>query len=314
MATQKSLSEKIQETLIKYEKIMQRNNLSITATNWIALGAAAAFILSIIGFFLFGFFGLDSPLLLAIVVFFVVIDLIWGYPLTLDMARISQIEETFPNVLKQLADTLKAGGTYEFALREVTESDLGPLTRELKLVLRRLEEGQNLDKSLFLMQENIDSRLVKRTLTIIIDALKSGGGLADILDDIADDMRDLHRIQIERKSKTTMQFLFLITAGAIVGPAIMGFTTTILDFLISTAAKSQAVSQVIIDTALQTKTLITFILTLYIIIEIIASSVLLALMRDGQIKKSIIYLPILLFLGLFLFYASRILTRFILHF
>jgi flagellar protein FlaJ len=230
------------------------------------------------------------------------------------LARTNAIEDAFPNVLKQLADTLKAGGTYEFALREASENDYGPLTGELKLVLRRLEEGQNLDKSLQLMQENIDSRLVKRTLSIIIDALKSGGGLAEILDDIADDMRDLHHIQIERRAKTTMQTMFLVTAGAVVGPAIFGFTTTVLEFLITTAANTNAIDKNIIATATQTKNILLFLLTLYVAIETVAASLMLGLMRDGQAKKSIIYVPILLFVGLFCFYAARIATKVILKF
>ncbi|MBS3061195.1 MAG: type II secretion system F family protein [Candidatus Diapherotrites archaeon] len=314
MKETKPFNERIQQMLVKYEKVMQKNGVSTTATNWIALAFGSAIILSVLGFLVFSLVGLDHPLLITVVVFFVVIDLVLGYPLSLDMQRINRIEEAFPNVLKQLGDTLKAGGTYEFALREVSDSDYGPLTKELKLVLRRLEEGQNLDKSLQLMQEEIDSRLVKRTLTIIIDALKSGGGLAEILDEIADDMRDLHRIQLERRTKTTMQVLFLVTAGAIVGPAIMGFTTTVLEFLITTAVKSQAIQPDVIEQSLQSKQIIIFLLTSYIIIEAIAASILLGLMRDGQAKKSIIYIPVLLFMGLFLFYGARIITKVILHF
>ncbi len=312
--TKETLEQKIQNWLAKYERAMQNNGINTSATNWIALGTGAAVIVAVVSFFVISLLGVESPALLAAVCFFLIIDLSLGYPMALDMQRINKIEEAFPNVLKQLADTLKAGGTYEFGLREITESDYGPITREIKLVLRRMEEGQNLDKSLQLMSENIDSRLVKRTLTIIIDALKSGGGLSEILDDIADDMRSLHRIQIERKSKTTMQMLFLVTAGAVVGPAIMGFTTTVLEFLITTAANTQAIQQAVIDQSLQAKQIITFLLALYIVIEVIAASLLLGLMRDGQAKKSIIYIPILLFVGMFLFYASKIVTKLILHY
>ncbi|MDO8625399.1 MAG: type II secretion system F family protein [Candidatus Diapherotrites archaeon] len=310
----KRINERIQNALDQYEKIMQRNGLTTSATNWIALGVGGSILGCIASFFLFSLIGLDSPLLLALVLLFLIADLVIGYPITLDINRTNQIEDAFPNVLKQIADTLKAGGTYEFALREASENDYGPLTKELKLVLRRLEEGQNLDKSLSLMQENIDSRLVKRTLAILIDALKSGGGLADILDDIADDMRDLHRIQLERKTKTTMQTMFLIASGAVIGPAIFGFTTSVLEFLITTATHTNAIQQTIIDRAIAAKQTILFLLTLYIIIETVAASILLGLMRDGKARKSIIYIPLLLFVGLFCFYAARIATKIILKF
>ncbi len=312
MTTNPPFEMRVREWLVKYEHTMQKNGLYSSATNWIALGIGSALIGGITAFVVFSFLGLDSPALLGIVSLLCILDIVIGYPLALDLKRVSLIEEAFPNVLKQLSDTLKAGGTYEFALRELSESDYGPLTEELKLVLRRIEEGENLDRSLELMKTEIDSRLVQRTLTIIIDALKSGGGLSEVLEDIANDMRELRRIQLERKSKTTLQTLFLITAGALVGPAILAFSTSIIEFLITTSAGTGAVSEAKIVSAIQIKQLIVFLLTGFIVIETIAASILISLMREGKAKKSIIYMPMLMFTALLVFYVTRILTRVIL--
>ena len=72
--------------------------------------------------------------------------------------------------------------------------------------------------------------MVKRSVTIIIDSVKAGAGLADILDQIADDIRDTNRINHERRSQTLMQVLFMVTAGAMVTPFIFGLISTIVDF------------------------------------------------------------------------------------
>ena len=48
---------------------------------------------------------------------------------------INAIEEALPDALKQLSDTLKAGGTYEYALREIATSEYDYLSKEMKNVI-----------------------------------------------------------------------------------------------------------------------------------------------------------------------------------
>ncbi len=288
----------MQETLLqKYGKYLRLNIARIDPRIWIIASAAIAAAMASIVYLIIFFKILNISMIFPFVTGFVVLDLMIGYPYIKEMDRIDEIETTLPEALKQMADTLKAGGTYEYALREISTADYGPLTKEIDNVLRKLEEGENFENSLKTLSENIDSRLVQRSVTIIIDSIKAGAGLADALEEIAEDIRELHHIGIERKTRTMMGFLFIFFAGSIVAPAIFGLVSTIISFLIGTVATSGIATTTEITKAIGVKDALLMLMQIYIFIEVIATSAILALMRGGKINKSLIYAPILLFLA-----------------
>lgn len=297
------------ETILqKYGKYLRTNVARIDAKIWILASVAIAAAISGILYLLIFFGILNVSIIFVFVVGFVLADLLIGYPIMKEGRRIDEIEEVLPDALKQMADTLKAGGTYEYALRELSTASYGPLTKEVDTVLRKLEEGENFENSLHSLSENIDSRLVQRSITIIIDSIKAGAGLADVLDEIADDIRELHHIKVERRSRTIMGFMFLLFAGSIVAPAIFGLVTTIINFLISAVSNSGIATAVQITAAIAVRDQLLLLLQVYVFIEVIASSIMLGIMREGKPSKSLIYAPILLFVAYVSMTAAAILS------
>lgn len=300
--------------LRKYREQMDKNRLTLPLSNWLAMSLGGSIALAIIGYFLFRLIGLDNPSLLSGILFLVSLDLTIGYPIYLELRRLDAVEKALPDALKQIADTLRAGGTYEFALRELASSDFGPLTKEIQKVLRKLDEGENMENSFkTLANDNSESRLVRRSVTIVIDSLKSGASLSDVLDQISDDIRELRRIASERKSRTVMGVMLIVAAGAIVAPALFGLNGSVLEFLIKTAKQnkiaeiaSQTGGGVSIAQSEAALAFISFIIVFYIFVELVACSIMVALMRDGKAGKSIIYAPILLLIGLMAYYGTRL--------
>lgn len=314
------------EFLKKYEKYLDEINLKVDPVLWIFLSFLIAVIVGILTFFILQLFSpvtdsvqvalgaqdpplTESMIMLVFVMFFVACDLMMGYPYIKGIQRINSIENELPEALKQMADILKAGGTYEYALREISHADFGPLTDELENVLRKLEEGENFEDSLSTLSYNIDSRLVKRSVTIIVDSVKAGAGLANVLEEIAEDIRDTNRINHERRSQTLMQVLFMVTAGAIVTPFIFGLVSTIVGFLISASSNLSTLSEEVRREATGSKYALLYLLQIYIFIEITASSLMISLMREGKKNKSIIYLPVLLFIGYVIYFVSQIISK-----
>lgn len=226
----------------------------------------------------------------------------FGYPYMKKQSIIDSIEKNLGDALKQMADTLKAGDTYESALREVSESDYGRLSEEMANALRRLEDGETLENSLMVFSKRIDSKIVKRSVTIILDSIKTGASLADILEEISDDVRDFQRLKSERKAETTMQFLFMLVAGGIIAPAIFGEINAVIGGFGLIGNQTLTEQQLIDANALNA--LIVTLIQLYIIIEVVGAGIMMSLIRAGNISKSIIYLPLLLLLAFISFYAS----------
>lgn len=287
----------------KYKKMLKDIKFKMPAELWMLISTAISLCAAIATFGLIALLHLAISPLVSLVIFLVVIDTMLGYPYLLAMKRINAIEEALPDALKQLADTLKAGGTYEYAFREISTSEYGPLSKEMENVLRKMEEGENLEDSLNSFSRNVDSTLVKRTIAIINDAIKAGAGLADILDDIADDVRAMHRIARERISGTMLQVIFIVTAGSVVAPIIMGLVTTVVQLLIETSA-GIATSKAMVVEAVATRNTIVTLMQIYLIIEVAASGLMISLTREGKINKSLIYIPVLLLIAFICYYLA----------
>jgi pilus assembly protein TadC len=292
----------------KYAKDLEELNLKVDPLVWIILSLIVAFLLSMLTYFILLLVNGLFAWIMVLIIGFVTADLLIGYPYLKGISRIKEIENDLPDALKQMADILKAGGTYEYALREIASSDFGPLTKEIRTVLRKLEEGENFENSLLSLSKNIDSRLVQRSVTIIIDSVRAGAGLADILEEIAEDIRQTNRIEHERKGQTLMQVLFMIAAGTIVTPFIFGLVTTVSNFMISTTAQFTTEGVAIARKAIENKNLLITLMQLYIFVEVSATSVMLSLMREGKKNKSIIYVPVLLFIAYIVYFVASIVT------
>lgn len=175
----------------------------------------------------------QSGPILAMAAFVAILSLIVGIPITIRNNRIASIEKNLPDALKHMALVLKSGGTTEGALEEAANADYGPLSDDLKLGLKRLKEGKSFDEILKDIAMNSGSILFARTSSLIIDARKAGAGLADVMNAISDEARDLIRITRERKSRTMMHVLFLVVSGLLLSPFIFGFTMSIVSFMSS---------------------------------------------------------------------------------
>jgi len=232
-----------------------------------------------------------------------VLILLLGYPYLRKESIINSIEKNFSDALKQMADTLKAGDTYESALREVANSDYGRLSEEIDLALRRLEEGENLETALGVFADRVDSRLIRRTVIIILDSIKSGASLSDILEEIAEDVRDMYRIKEERKSTTTMQFMFMVASGGIIAPLIFGEVNSVMT--VFSLVTTQALSEAQMVAATQTTTFMFMLVEAYLIIEIIGTGLMMSIIREGKVNKSIIYIPVLLLLAFIVYYLAK---------
>jgi len=284
-----------------YEGWMEFDKMKFNPPTWILLGIATTIAVAVLSYIL-SIFIIREVTLLPYAFGFAALVLFMGYPYMKKESIINSIEKNFSDALKQMADTLKAGDTYESALREVASSDYGRLSEEMGEALRRLEEGENLETALGGFAAKIDSKLVKRTITIVLDSIRTGASLAEILEEIAEDVRDMQRLKEERKSNTTMQFLFMVAAGGIIAPMIFGEVNAVMEtfarITLSTLTEAQKVA------ASKSSEFIVILIQVYIIIEVIGSGVMMSLIREGKINKSVIYIPLLILVAFVVYYLT----------
>ncbi len=117
----------------------------------------------------------------------------------------------------------------------------------------------------------------------------------------------MHRIGRERKSRTLLQTIFLFAAGAAVAPMIFGFTTTIVDVLVGSAAGAASSRSAVVE-AKEAIEIIFIGVQFYIFAEIAAASAMIALMREGKLSKSLLYFPILIFIAYLVYIIAGIVS------
>ncbi|MFH1780335.1 MAG: type II secretion system F family protein [Candidatus Micrarchaeota archaeon] len=304
-------TEKYHELELYYESTGFRFSLPV----FVAMMLAVSLVSFVALMFILGDFVISVIALLA------VFSLIISIPIASRNNRIDEIEIALPDALKHMALVLKAGGTTESALDEVSNADYGPLSVELGRALKKLRGGQSFDDVLIEAAEHSGSLLFRRTVLIIIDAKRSGAGLADVMFAIAEDARDVLHIKRERKSRTVMHVLFLIVSGIILSPFIFGFAISIVNYIsvgVASAVKGVAAPAcwpgqgalcwlhlplTICD--------LNLVLILFLVITAILTSITLGIIREGRAQKFLLYTPIMILVSLLVYEIGKFGSNFI---
>ncbi len=213
------------------------------------------------------------------------IDLAFGLPFFKADKKLTEMEDKLPDVLGHMSTTLKTGGTIEMALREVSKMDYGPITPGMRKMLKNIREGITFEEAFRRFGEETRSDLIQKVATIIISARKSGGALTETLSALSQDIRAVARLKRERKTKTFMQFLFLITAGVIVAPLVFGIVHSVLMILIKSSATGAAAATGLAATY-------DFLFKTYILVESSLTMMGAVMIREGKLSRSVLYIPI----------------------
>ncbi len=215
----------------------------------------------------------------------VVGDLIVTLPYIRGYQKVREIEENLPDALKQMASTLRSGGTYEVALREVVYSDYGELSKQFAHVLKDLESGMDLRRAFERLAGRVPSEDLRRMVTIMLDAIQMGGGLAGVLEDIAEDLRELNKIKTERKVRTAMQTIFIMLLSTVLGPFIFGAASGLMDYMAELGKEFSSkglLSPENVESSLAGIHAIQGMILFYTIFQAVAAALIVSMIREGR--------------------------------
>ena len=272
--------------------------VKVPSSYWLGVVVLFSFLLGGVGY-------LVSPKL-GILMFVVILDLGIGIPIYLYDRHINNIERYWAEALKLIADTMKAGSSFDYALREVCVADFGELSFEINEVIRRIEMGDSTTKALDVLSYRVESKIVRRTVTLIKESLRTGAPLAEVLEEIAHDTQYIFRIKKERQTKTMLQTIFIVATSAVVAPFIFGMTRVITKFLTDVATTTGIASADALVVAITTQSTIFMLLDIYIVIEVLAASAMIAVMREGKLSPMYVYFPVLLVLAYVVYSISQV--------
>ncbi len=114
--------------------------------------------------------------------------------------RTNLFSKQLGDALMIISNSLKAGFTFEQSLVNIAKDLPDPISTEFKQVTRELELGSSLDESLTALSKRMQNNDLELLTTTVVIQKQIGGNLADIIETIAETMRD--RITIKNTIKT----------------------------------------------------------------------------------------------------------------
>jgi len=114
-------------------------------------------------------------------------------------AKKNEVEEKFPDFLRDMAEYWKGGLSMTVAVQTLAKSEYGALNDEVKKMSDQLSWGIKFSDVIKQFAERVGTPLVKRAITLIAEADRAGGKISDILVTAANDSREIKFLEGERR-------------------------------------------------------------------------------------------------------------------
>ena len=113
--------------------------------------------------------------------------------------KTNQMEEKFPDFLRDLAEYWKGGLSMTVAVQTLATSEYGALNHEVKKMSDQLSWGVSFGDVIEMFAARVGTPLVLRAISLISEANRAGGKISDILVTAANDSRELKFLEGERR-------------------------------------------------------------------------------------------------------------------
>ncbi|HSR67202.1 MAG TPA: type II secretion system F family protein [Acidobacteriota bacterium] len=108
--------------------------------------------------------------------------------------RFRAFEETFPEAIAMLSRAVRAGYAFSAALRLIATEMPDPLAKEFRTTFEQQNLGMPLDEALGNLQRRVPLPDVAIFTTLLCIQLETGGNLAEMLDNLANVMRERFKL------------------------------------------------------------------------------------------------------------------------
>jgi len=256
-----------------------------------------------------------SLVLGAIIVFALLECVIYARLMLRADARSRKVEAVLPDALQLIAINLRAGLTVDKALLNSARREFGPLQEQIAYAGKQIVAGRPVKDAFLSIPQKIRSDTLKRNVDVIIEGMESGGELADLLQETAEDLRNARVIEAEVKSVVLTYAIFIFFAAAIGAPLIFGVSTYLVDTMTTKTADvslTDIISSESVNTGIsvtRSVSIDTGFLRMYAIASLMITSffsaLIIGMIKEGNEKRGLKYVPLMMALSLIIFFGTR---------
>ncbi|MFA4982978.1 MAG: type II secretion system F family protein [Candidatus Micrarchaeia archaeon] len=228
-------------------------------------------------------------------------------------SRRRKVEDVLPDFLSLSASNVRAGMTIDQAMWYAAKPEFGILSVEVSIVAKKTFGGVPFNQSIDYLSERFNSKSIRRAVALIKQGMASGGQLADILEQTAEDSRNMEVLKKDISASLLMYVIFIVFAGAVGTPflfAISGKLVAILEGVFATLpTQSSNVAAVgsYATFAMPSKPAVSssdfFLFTIFsCAMTAIFSSLIIGVISRGSKREGVPYIPFLLVASLVILY------------
>jgi len=231
--------------------------------------------------------------------------------------RRSKMEEILPDFLQITAANIRSGMPIDRAMVYSARPEFAPLTQEIQEFNKRIASGESLQNSLIVLSTRFRSRQLKRTVNLMLEGIAYGGGMVDLLERVAADIRQQQLLQKEIAGQLFMYSLFIIFASVFAAPLLFAVSVEMINITTSIwsgissqlqGGKIQMAGALSMFTpkppSITSEDFKNFALATMIMISIFAAFIV-ASISSGVASRGIRYVPIFILISVVIFLGAQ---------
>lgn len=121
--------------------------------------------------------------------------------------RQKELETKFLEFVRALVQTVRSGVSIPKAILQISNENYGALTPYVKKLAHQIEWGFPLHEALNTFSMDTNNSVIKKSVSIVTEAEKSGGNMGDVLQAVTDSVFSIKKIKEERRSSVYSQMV-----------------------------------------------------------------------------------------------------------
>ncbi|MEM7826402.1 MAG: type II secretion system F family protein [Candidatus Aenigmatarchaeota archaeon] len=222
-------------------------------------------------------------------------------------------ESVLPDALQLMAANIRSGLTPDKALLFSARPEFGVLEKEIKLAATKAVAGEPLEDALLSLGKRIKSRIISRTFNLIVEGMRKGGEIASLLEQTAEDIRELKLLKKEIAAQVGMYAIFIFIAVGFASPVLFSFSSYLVETMsmigsklrIEETASYTTIGSLRLGVVRVSSQFIRTYCLLTLTFSSIFGSLLIGLLQEGKEKAGLKYIPLLLAINLTIYFVAR---------
>jgi len=116
-------------------------------------------------------------------------------------------EDKYPEFLRSVVEGLKGGMSLPIAINCAAQNNYGMLTPAIKRLVAQMSWGINFEDALANFSTSLDSPIITRSVSTIIECHRSGGNIGEVLSSVSTSMIEIEKLRRERSMMISSQMM-----------------------------------------------------------------------------------------------------------